>query len=150
MYTFDNSFSGSNQSNAWQAITDTKSKNLIAGEAYRIFIRGDRNYVLDSYPPNAPNSDVTLRATGSLLTGSKIVSLSATQDFYSLVGNPYQAIVDMSTVMVNTNTDNVNTNYYWVWDPNVSTQGAYVAVQLSSGNTFRTRYEWRHCSNFCS
>ena len=96
MFTFDNTNSnGGGQNDDWEAITNTKSKNLIAGEAYRIFIRGDRDYILNSNPANPPNSDVTLRATGSLLTGSKTVSLSATQDFYSLIGNPYQAIVDI-------------------------------------------------------
>ena len=32
-------------------------------------------------------------------------------------------------------TTNVNTNFYWIWDPNMSTRGAYVAVQLPGGTT---------------
>ncbi len=139
MYTFDNQNSnGGGQDNDWQAVTNTKAIDLVAGEAYRIFIRGDRNYDLDSNPADPPNSDVTLRATGSLALGDQSYDLNPNQDEYSLVGNPYQAIVDMNTVMSNTNTTNVNTNYYWVWDPNMSpggAQGAYVAIDLSTGNS---------------
>ena len=29
----------------------------------------------------------------------------------------------------------MNTNFYWVWDPNMSTRGAYVAVDLSTGDS---------------
>ena len=128
MYTFDNSFTG-NQNNAWNPVTDTQGNNLIAGEAYRMFIRGDRNYNLASNPPNAPNTDVTLRATGSLVVGDQTFNLSQVQDYYSLVGNPYQSIVNINDL----NTTNVNNNFYWIWDPNMSQRGAYVTVSLPSG-----------------
>ncbi|MDR9401602.1 MAG: choice-of-anchor J domain-containing protein, partial [Psychroflexus sp.] len=133
MFTFDNTFTGGNQDNAWQPITDTKANNLNAGEAYRIFIRGDRNYDLTSDPANPPNADVTLRASGDLVTGDYSPVLSDVGGYFSLVGNPYQAIVDLSDVL-NNNSSNANPNYYWVWDPNISTQGAYVAVDLATGN----------------
>ena len=128
MYTFDNSFTG-NQDNAWNPIPDTDNTNLVAGEAYRIFIRGDRNYDLDSDPANAPNSDVTLRATGSLTIGNKTETLSDVANYYSLVGNPYQAVVDFN----NLTTTNVNTSNYFVWDPNMNTRGAYVTHNLTTG-----------------
>ena len=134
MYTFDNNDTG-NQDNAWNPIPNTDNTNLVAGETYRIFIRGDRNYDLSSNPPNAPNSDVILQATGNLVTGNQTFNLSQEQDYYSLVGNPYQANVNMTQVLNPTNSTNVNTNFYWVWDPNMSTQGAYVAVDLSTGNS---------------
>ena len=70
MYTFDNSFTGADQSNAWNAIPNTNSRKLNAGEAYRIFIRGDRGYDLNSDPVDDPNNDVTLRATGDLVIGN--------------------------------------------------------------------------------
>jgi hypothetical protein len=132
MYTFDNTFTA-NQDNAWNEIPNTDNTDLEAGKAYILFIRGDRNYDLSSDPADAPNKDVTLRATGSLLTGSQTFVLSDIQDYYSLVGNPYQAIVDMTQVLNPTNSTNANTNFYWVWDPNMSARGAYVAVDLSSG-----------------
>ena len=130
MYTFDNTFTG-NQDNAWNPIPNTDNTNLEAGRGYRIFIRGDRNYDLSSDPPNAPNSDVTLQALGNLVTGNQTFSLSQVQDYYSLVGNPYQSIVNINDVQ----STNMNTNFYWVWDPNMSTRGAYVAVDLSTGDS---------------
>ena len=131
MFEFDNNYT--NPNDAWSPIDNTNNTNLNAGKAYRLFIRGDRNYDLSSEPADSPNSDVKLRATGSLAVGSQTFSLNPNQDLYSFVGNPYQAIVNMNTVMSNTNTSNVNTNFYWVWDPNMSQRGAYVAVDLSSG-----------------
>jgi len=135
MYTFDNTFTG-NQDNAWNPIPNTDNTNLIAGEAYRIFIRGDRNYDLTSNLPNPPNSDVILQATGTLVTGNQTFNnLSQVQDYYSLVGNPYQVNVDMTQVLNASNSTNLNTNFYWIWDPNMSTRRAYVAVDLSTGNS---------------
>ena len=128
MYTFDNSFIG-NQGNAWNAIPNTDNINLLAGEAYRMFIRGDRNYNLSSDPANAPNTDVTLRATGDLVIGSYTHTLSSVANYYSLVGNPYQAVVDFKSLT----TSNVNTNNYYVWDPNISARGAYVTHNLTTG-----------------
>ena len=138
MYTFDNSFTG-NQDNAWNPIPNTNSRLLNAGEAYRIFIRGDRGYDLTSSDPvDGPNSDVTLRATGDLVIGDQTETLSDIGGYYSMLGNPYQAIVDVTQVLNATNSNNVNTNFYWVWDPNMSpggAQGAYVAVELPTGNS---------------
>ncbi len=138
MYTFDNqNTNGGGQDDDWQAVTDTKGNNLIAGEAYRIFIRGDRNYDLDSNPPNAPNSDVTLRATGSLEVGSHSFNLNPNQDEYSLVGNPYQAIVDMSSVT----STNIDANFYYIWDPNINGdngRGGYVTVDIGNNTSTGT------------
>ncbi len=131
MYTFDNTFTG-NQSNAWEAVTDTKASNLVAGEAYRMFIRGDRNYNLNAIPGDSdygPNTDVTLRATGDLVIGNYTHTLSDVGGYYSLVGNPYQAVVDFNNLITN----NVNIVNYYVWDPNMSSRGAYVTHNLNSG-----------------
>ena len=131
MYTFDNSFTG-NQSNAWNAIPNTDVRKLLPGEPYRIFIRGDRNYNYNSFPADPPNTDVTLRSKGNLVTGSATNdSLSTKQGYYNLVGNPYQARVDITDI----NTTNLNTNFYWIWDPNLSSKGAYAAVELPAGTT---------------
>ena len=128
MFTFDNEFIG-DQINAWIPITNTKAVNLIAGEAYVVFIRGDRNYDLNSNPIDNPNSDVTLRATGDLVIGDFTHNLSDIENYFSLIGNPYQAIVDINNV----SGSNFNLNAYYVWDPNMSQRGAYVTVSLPSG-----------------
>ena len=140
MYTFDNTFVG-DQSNAWNPVLNTQNNTIEAGKAYRMFIRGDRNYDLDSFPADSPNANVTLSATGDIETGDVTFNLSQNGNYYNLIGNPYQAAVDVSSIHTyhsSQNPDNsnrVNENFYWVWDPNMGQKGAYVAVDLSNGGT---------------
>lgn len=132
MFTFNNTYTSGQ--NPWQAITNTTASNLETGRGYRIVVRGDRTIDLSSN--NSPANNTTLKSTGILHTGSYVNStLNTVKDKFSLVGNPYQAIVDMNTVMSNTSTNNVNTNFYYVWDPNLSEEGAYAVVDLSDGSS---------------
>lgn len=118
--------------NDWEAITNTQTTNLEAGKGYILMIRGDRQHDLSSNPANIPNSDVILRAKGNLLTDNQSFNLNEEAESFTLVGNPYQAVVDLSTVTK----VNIYTNFYWVWDANMSTRGAYVAVDLINDNNF--------------
>lgn len=123
MYTHDNS------AGTWSAVTNTNVNTLTAGNPYRLMIRGDRTLSLATNTPTPTNT--VLRANGTLYTGSKVVSnLSQSANGFSFVGNPYQAPVDMSTIL--SGATNLNSSFYYVWDPNVSTRGAYVTVDLSS------------------
>lgn len=122
-------FSFNNSNPAWVAATST-NVNLAAGDAYRLMVRGDRTVDLTLNAPAATNT--TLRTTGSLYIGSKTISnLNAAANGYSLVGNPYQCPVNLKSVL--DNASNVNSSYYYVWDPKVATRGAYVSVLLSNG-----------------
>jgi hypothetical protein len=127
MFVFDNNYTDSG--NAWYPIGNTNNTYLEAGKAYRLLIRGDRNYDMSSYPANSPNTDVRLRATGTLAVGAQTFSLNQVGGLYSLVGNAYQSIVDVNDIITNHST-NVNANFYYVWDPNMSERGAYVSVPL--------------------
>ncbi len=129
-----------NTTQLWSSIANTDATVLTAGNAYRILIRGDRSTDLNTQP--ASNTATTLRATGSLLTGSVIMNstgagatagmplLSAAIGGYSFVGNPYASPV---------NWDNVYTSavgledYYYTWDPTRGTHGAYVYWDKSDG-----------------
>lgn len=123
MFTHDNS------AGTWSAVTNTNVNTLTAGNPYRLMIRGDRTLSLATNTPTPTNT--VLRANGTLYTGSKVVSnLSQSANGFSFVGNPYQAPVDMSTIL--SGATNLNSSFYYVWDPNVSTRGAYVTVDLSS------------------
>ena len=123
MFTHDNS------TGTWSAVTNTNVNTLTAGNPYRLMVRGDRTLSLATNTPTPTNT--VLRATGTLITGPKSVSnLSQTANGFSFIGNPYQAPVDMSTLL--TSATNLNSSYYYVWDPNVSTRGAYVTVDLSA------------------
>ncbi len=120
-------FTHDNSTQTWSAISNTNTNTLTAGNPLRLMVRGDRTVDITI---NAPTPTVTtLRATGTIVTGNKVVSnLNTTANGFSFVGNPYQAPVNMQTVL--SNATNLNTSYYYVWDPNISTRGAYVTVDV--------------------
>jgi len=128
MYTYDVI------SDNWYSIPNTDNTNLKIGKGYILLVRGDRQHDLYSFPANDPNADVVLRARGDLLSGSlttgiDLPSLATNAEKFSLVGNPYQAILDFSL----TNRTNL-TDYIYVWDANLAGNngvGGYVTVDLT-------------------
>ncbi|MFN2261257.1 MAG: T9SS type A sorting domain-containing protein, partial [Psychroflexus sp.] len=125
-------FDYDNVSQNWSAVTNTNVENLVTGKAYRLYVRGDRNIDLTN---NDAENETTLRATGSLKVGTVLVdNLGETENDFSFIGNPYQATVDVSSITFN----NVNDDYYWVWDPNMNDDGSYVVVDLSDGSNAGT------------
>lgn len=87
---------------------------------------------------NAPDADdTTLRAKGTLkICDAPAGVLSETQGALNFIGNPYQAIVGIKTVL--SNSTNLNSNFYQVWDPKVSTRGAYVAYTFDGNLSTNT------------
>jgi hypothetical protein len=109
---------------AWTAVANT-SGTLTAGSPYLVYIRGSR--LATNIDGTATNDATTLRTTGTVTTGTKVVSgLNATADGFSLIGNPYQAQVDMSAVL-GAATDLV-TGFYYVLNP---ANGAYSTFDFS-------------------
>ncbi|MBB4118810.1 hypothetical protein GGR32_001090, partial [Mesonia hippocampi] len=128
-------FDFDNATQTWSAITNTDVNTLTIGKAYRLYVRGDRS--IDVTSNAATPTATTLRAKGSLHTGNfSLSNLSGTAGGFNFVGNPYQATVDMSQVAIQST--NIATNYYWVWDPNLNTEGAYTTVDLSNGSPLPT------------
>ncbi|WP_127846315.1 T9SS type A sorting domain-containing protein [Psychroflexus aestuariivivens] len=125
-------FRFNNISQTWTVVSNTENENLIAGRPYRLYVRGDRNINLEN---NQAEGETVLRASGSLSFGDVLVdNLSQTADNFSLIGNPYQAALDMSSLTFN----NVDSNFYWVWDPNINDEGAYITVDLNTGTNSST------------
>jgi hypothetical protein len=128
LFLFDNA------TQLWSnGIANTDNTNLIAGNAYRLMVRGNRSYNLTG--AQLPTTTATiLRATGNLLTGqvklkanaigatANMPLLAGNADEYSFVGNPYVAALDWSQI---SKTD--ITGYYYIWDPTLGTRGAYVS-----------------------
>jgi len=121
----------------WQAISDTNTNILTAGQPFNIFVRGDRNYDF-STAPSIPNSDVKLPAKGALVLDTTINSgsLNPNLEGFSFVGNPYQATIDMSTVTKN----NINPNFVYIWNSNAATRGAYETVSMSDTSMDQRKY----------
>jgi hypothetical protein len=111
----------------WQFETNTDVNTLTAGQPYNIYVRGDRNYDLTTAPAT-PNVDVRLPSRGTLELASTINSgsLRETTNAFTFVGNPYQATIDMNLVTKN----NVNNIFLFLWDPNLSTRGSYLVVNM--------------------
>ena len=125
MFTYDN------VTQAWGAIANTDATNLNSGDPYRLFVRGDRT--IDLTDNDATPSPTTLMAMGELTAENSApapVTLNATAGGYSFVGNPFQAQVNMKSLLTSTNATNVNQTFYWLWDPNLGIRGAYATVFL--------------------
>lgn len=120
-------FTHENSTSTWTAATSTLSP-LVAGVPYRLMVRGDRN--INQFLNASNPTNTTLRTTGTIVTGNVTVSnLSQTAGGFNLVGNPYQAPVDMQAVL--SGATNLNNQFYYVWDPTRNTRGSYVTVNLN-------------------
>lgn len=106
------------------------SGTLNAKTGYFLFIRGDRsmNMTLPS-TVNMPTSATTLRATGSLITGTQTNftnSLTGGAGNLNLITNPYPSPIDWS--LLQPACSNIS-QYYTFWDPEVGSRGAFVTVK---------------------
>ncbi len=109
-------------SQAWNSVSSTNSTNLVAGTGYRFFYRGTRSQGCASLIGNGPApADTALIATGTLLTGTQNITC-ATGTGWTLVGNPYQANIDLDLITRN----NVGPIYY-VYDPSFNNYRQYDA-----------------------
>lgn len=121
MFTFTNG--------TWQAVTTTTTPSVLtAGTPYRLMVRGDRTTDLTTNTPTA--TATTLRATGTLKTGSFSPTINQTADGYSLIGNPYQAPIDIKAIL--TAASNMNAGVAYYWDPTLNTRGGYVTRDLTT------------------
>jgi hypothetical protein len=122
-----------NSSTAWMPIPNTDTKKLSAGIPYRLMIRGDRG--TDLANNEAAPSETRLNVEGDLKTGSFSLSpetLFSDPKYLSLVGNPYQATIDIRDLLAAST--EVNTSHYYVWDPMINTRGGFVTVDLTDGS----------------
>ncbi|QSS97404.1 T9SS type A sorting domain-containing protein [Psychroflexus sp. ALD_RP9] len=131
IFSWDNSFQ------QWNSISNTQSNSLIAGNAYTVLIRGDRSTSL--FSNSVVGGATTLRIKdnaenlvyGNTNVNSNLLNSEAIGS-WNLIGNLYQAKVDMQQ-LTNNSTD-IQTNYYYVYDPTLNQRGGYVAVDLNTIN----------------
>ncbi len=120
-----------NTTSAWSAINNTNINTLSAGTPYRLMIRGDRSLNIHQ-PDNFPTpTNTIIRATGTLSTGTvNVTGLNNSASASNFIGNPYQCMVDMTSVL--NNSTNLNKNYYYAWDPDLNYRGGYVTINLTN------------------
>lgn len=131
LFIFNNSSTTQAEGAAWEAVTST-TETINAGQGYRLMVRGDRTIDLESQNPTPTST--TLVSKGDLTTGNYTPTLAQGAGFYSLVGNPYQAIVDFSQL---TFSGDINNSNIYVWDPTLAGdngRGAYVTVDVTSNS----------------
>jgi hypothetical protein len=128
-----------NASGAWDPVPNT-TDNLVAGAPYSLMIRGSRG--IDITRNDTPPIDTKLAATGTPETGD--VTFTETDKGYMLIGNPYQAQVNMKTLLEAPETENLSTTEFYVWDPTLGGaptvgeqggRGAYVTVDITDEST---------------
>jgi len=139
LFTFDET----DQGDPWDKVLDTKNTFLQAGDAYALLVRGDRSTTLNSNTAVGPAT--TLRTTGDIVTGSQspFIDSSVSAGEFVLIGNPYQAQVDMSEILDGVNSNNFDTSYMWIWDPTIGAPnglGGYAVVDLSDGTNMPTDF----------
>lgn len=118
----------------WVNVPNTDSETFAAGSAYSILIRGDRSTNLNSNSAVGPSA--TLRTTGRLVVGSRgVQNVSTSVGGFSLVGNPYQAKVNMQTLLGSGNSSGVSSQFVYIYDPTLGSFGGYATVDFSDGTT---------------
>ena len=114
----------------WNGINSTNDM-LKPARGYRLYVRGDRSIDLSSN--NSPANDVTLQAKGQLNTGNTTAyDINGVANQFTFVGNPYQAIVDMSEISFGSGVDS---GFAYYWDPSLSDNGSFVVIDLTENNT---------------
>jgi hypothetical protein len=119
-------------SNSWIAAANTDQTKLEAGRGYSLLVRGNRS--TNIYSSNsAYTGSTTLRAIGELQQGDVDVSekLNKTPNGFTLIGNPYQALVDMKKTL-RESSEHLKQNFYYAWSPAIQSRGGYVTVDLDA------------------
>lgn len=123
-------FRFNNISGSYEVVGNTDVNTLESGAAYYLLIRGDRT--VDLTNNQAASSETVIRTKGTMQKSNYFASNLADDEGsdFNLIGNPYQSPVDMKKVLSLTQSSNLNTDFYWVWDVEVNERGGFVAVDL--------------------
>ncbi|WP_445717649.1 T9SS type A sorting domain-containing protein [Flavobacterium sp.] len=116
---------------AWANVSNSKSTTTFAlfnstkNNAFLTFITAPRRRSYSGTTGNSNKIATTLRAKGTLLTGTQTYTINNTN--YYLIGNPYASPIDFSNI-IDENGDNGNTiaPKIWLMDPKLGTFGNYV------------------------
>ena len=143
--------------NGWNTVTNTKTTALNPFQSFRVLIRGDRNFNLDTTPvvaiagPTvlAMQDATTLRATGVPVTGdvtfrpsgitnavtgatynSSQFGLTTVDTGYTYLANPYACPIVFDSIY--NNSSNIKAGYYYL-DPTIGSTGAWVSYNALNG-----------------
>jgi hypothetical protein len=119
-----------NTTQAWVDLSPTNATVLEPGEPVRLYIRGDRSISL-STAGSLPTA-TTIRSKGALSNGAVALSgLSTTEGGFNFIANPYQAQIDLVSLLADASTVDINPNLYYAWDPTIGAHGAYATYDFN-------------------
>lgn len=109
----------------WNTITTTNQPGdvLDPGDAYLIWIRGDRN--IDMSLINHQSNNTVIRSTGTLLTSTLTSTYDVDGGNYVMVSNPYQNALDIEAFI--DRSTNIEDNLVYFWDPTLGGSAGYGA-----------------------
>ena len=116
---------------AFVNVANTNTLKLLAPTSYILFFRGNRAIDLTVSFANQGSSSTTLRATGTLVQGTSIVSNANTvgngvsNGGFSLLSNPYAAPISWTSLYAS-HTSTI-ANFYTYYEPKIN-GGAYITV----------------------
>ena len=123
-------FTFNNTTQAWENLSPTNATALEPGKPLRLYIRGDRSVSLTT-AGSLPTA-TTLRSKGTLANGAVALSaLSTTEGGFNFMANPYQAQIDLVSLLADASTIDINPNLYYAWDPTIGTHGAYATYDFN-------------------
>lgn len=131
-----------NSTQEWTAIDNTDQNKIIAGQPYRLMVRGDRSINVTSNSATPKNTILEVKGFNqNFVVGPLLVPFSITHptDRWVLIGNPYQASVDVNELIASS--VNINGNTYLVYDPSLGARGAFVDVDLIDGGNSNAESE---------
>lgn len=124
MFTFDQLSANP----VWVPIPNTNATPLAAKTGYAIYISGDRSVNMDD--PNS-TSNTTLRATGTVLTGTQVFAGLEGNERISLITNPYASPINWNKIYYDPSTNHAQNfyDYCYYWDPTIGSAGGYVSIK---------------------
>jgi hypothetical protein len=123
-------FTFNNTTQAWENLSPTNATTLEPGKPVRLYIRGDRSVSLTT-AGSLPTA-TTLRSKGTLANGAVALSaLSTAEGGFNFMANPYQAQIDLVSLLADASTVDINPNLYYAWDPTIGTHGAYATYDFN-------------------
>ena len=99
----------------YTGIANTKNLQISNPKGYMVLVRGDRSVTTSNQAPTA----TTMRTKGKLFTPADAPAvINVASGTFESIGNPYASAIDFSQV---TKADGVQTDFFYVWDPKLTT-----------------------------
>lgn len=115
----------------WDGVTSTTNRAIQHPNGYMILVRGDRSVITS----NAAATPTTLRTKGLLFSNGMYAPpvVTVPGGKFQSVGNPFASAIDLTSAGVSF--DNL-ADVYYVWDPQLTTQGSGSSYGLGGYQTF--------------